>query len=75
MYGTKYSRVNQVKFVCLSSPYPIKSFKGCLPQILLVRILNTFSHIEPCQMSMMELISVKCLRLLTINYLRKKAPS
>ena len=32
-YGTKYSRIDQVKV-----------FKGCLPQILLGLILNTLSH-------------------------------
>ena len=32
--GTKYSRMDQVKF-----------FKGCFPQILLGRFLNTVSHI------------------------------
>ena len=31
--GTKYSRMDQVKF-----------FKGCLPQILLGPFLNIFSH-------------------------------
>ena len=30
---------------CLSRPYPSKSFKGCLPQILLGPFLNTLSHI------------------------------
>ena len=29
---------------CLSRPYPFKSFKGCLPQILLGPFLNTLSH-------------------------------
>ena len=33
-YGTKYSRVDQVKF-----------FKDCLPKILLGPLLNTVSHI------------------------------
>ena len=32
-YGTKYSRMDQVKF-----------FKGCFPQILLGPFLNTLSH-------------------------------
>ena len=41
----------QVKFVkdslyCLSRPYSFKSFKGCLPQILLVPLLNTSTHIN-----------------------------
>ena len=48
---SRHSRMDQVKFVedsflkicsymvCLSRPYHIKLFKGCLPQILL------FSHI------------------------------
>ena len=34
-YGTKYSRMDQVKF-----------FKGCLPQILLGPFLNILSHIK-----------------------------
>ena len=29
--------------VCLSKPYPFKSFKGCLPQISLGPFLNTLS--------------------------------
>ena len=32
--------------VCLSRPYPFKSFKGCLPQILLGPLLNTLSHMS-----------------------------
>ena len=49
IHGSRYSRMNQVKFVetafevsdmvCLgrpSRPYHFKFFKGCLPQILLV---------------------------------------
>ena len=32
--------------VCLSSPYPLKFFKGCLPQNLLSPLLNTLSHME-----------------------------
>ena len=55
-YGTKYSRMGQVKLVedslkkiwtdmvCLSRPYPFKFFEGCLPQILLCPSLNTLSH-------------------------------
>ena len=34
-YGTKYSRIDQVKF-----------FKGCLPQFLLGPFLNTLSRIK-----------------------------
>ena len=30
--------------VCLNTPYPIKFFKGCLPQVLLGLSLNTLSH-------------------------------
>ena len=32
--------------VCLSRPYPIRFFKGCLPQILLGPFLNTLYHLE-----------------------------
>ena len=30
---------------CLSRPYHLKFFKGCIPQILLGRFLNTLPHI------------------------------
>ena len=55
--GTKYSRVEQVKsvddsllkirsdVVCLSRPYHLKIFKGCLPQILLSPFLNTLTQV------------------------------
>ena len=55
--GTKYWRMDQIKFVedsllkswrdmvCLSRPYPRKFFKGCLPQILLDPFLNTMAQI------------------------------
>ena len=33
--------------VSLSSPYPVKFFKGCLPQILCGPLLNTLSQIKP----------------------------
>ena len=35
IYGTKYSGIDQVKFICLSRPYLFKVFKNCLLQILL----------------------------------------
>ena len=57
LYETEYSRMNQVIFaedslknwsdmVCLSRPYPypLKFFKGCLPQILHGPFLNTLPH-------------------------------
>ena len=31
---------------CWSRQYPFKLFKGCLPQILLSRLLNILSHIK-----------------------------
>ena len=31
--------------VCLNRPYHLKSFKGCLPQILLGPFLNTLTHL------------------------------
>ena len=55
-YETKYSRMDQVKFVedslrkilsdvvCLGRPYHFRFFKGCLPKILLGPFLNTWSH-------------------------------
>ena len=50
IYWTKYSRMDQIKFVednlCLNRPYPFKFCKGCLPQILLGSFLNTLSHIN-----------------------------
>ena len=39
LFGKKYSRVDQVKFVVDSF------FKGCLPQILLGPFLNALSHL------------------------------
>ena len=57
-HGTKYSRMDQVKFVedslsktwrdmdCVSRSYPFKFFKGCLPKVLLATFLNTLSHIS-----------------------------
>ena len=30
---------------CLSRPYHLKTFKGCLPQILLGPFLNTLTHV------------------------------
>ena len=54
--GTKYSRMDQVKFVedsllkfegiwsASSRPCPFKFFKVCLPQILLGLFLNTLSQ-------------------------------
>ena len=48
LYGTKYSRIDQAKFVeySLSRPYPFKFFKGCLLQILLGPSLINLSHIK-----------------------------
>ena len=55
--GTKYSRVDQVKscgrqplknlkgYDLLKQTISLKFFKGCLPQILLGPLLNTFSQI------------------------------
>ena len=56
LLGTLYSRMDQVKFLedglykiegvwsALGRPYPIKFFKGCLPQIFLGPFLNTLSQ-------------------------------
>ena len=58
LYWTRYSGMNQVKFVetafkkfegawsASSRPYHFKYFKGCLPQILFGPFLNTLSHIN-----------------------------
>ena len=55
--GTKYSRMNQIKFVedslyknwrglvCLKQTTPLRFFKGCLPQIFFGPFLNTLSHL------------------------------
>ena len=43
--GTKYSRMDQVKFV-EDRPYPFRFFKGCLPQILPGPFLNTLPYIN-----------------------------
>ena len=55
-YRSRYSRMDQVKFVedslkksevvCLGRPYYFKFFIGCLSQILLGPFLNTLSHIN-----------------------------
>ena len=54
IYGTKYSGMDQVKFVedrfkkfeGLWSALPLQIFKGCLLQILLGPFLNTLPHIK-----------------------------
>ena len=33
--------------ICLGRPYPLKFFKGCHRQNLLIPVLNTLSHICP----------------------------
>ena len=46
--GTKYLRIDQVKFVednLWSAMLCLKLFKGCLPQNLLGSFLNTLSHL------------------------------
>ena len=60
-YGSRYSRMDQVKFVedslqkiwddmvCLSRPYHLRFFKGCFPQILLDPFVNTLTHIFSVQ--------------------------
>ena len=62
-FETKYSRVDQTKFVedspkklevilCLNKPYHLEFFKGCLPQILPGPLLNTLSPFtQPMQNS------------------------
>ena len=54
--GTRYSRIDQEKLVenslykiwkdmvCLSTPYHVKRFEGCLPQILLGPFLNILTQ-------------------------------
>ena len=56
-FERKYSRVDLLNFaedsfyqisrdmVCLSRPYPLKLFKGCLPQNLISLLFNTLSHL------------------------------
>ena len=58
LYGTKYSRMDQVKFVedslwkiwndmvCWDRPYLFQFFKSCLPQTSFGPFLNTLSHIK-----------------------------
>ena len=45
VFGSRYSRVNQVKFVedSLSRRYHFKFIKGCLPHILLGPFFNTLT--------------------------------
>ena len=49
LYGTKYSRMDQVKY-----------FTGCSPKILLGPFLNTLSHIADATKSEPCCISNKC---------------
>ena len=47
LYGTKYSRVDQVNlWKTAFKKYPFNFFKGCLPQILLDSLFNTLSHMK-----------------------------
>ena len=58
IYESRYSRMDQVKFVedslqkigsdmvCLSRPYHFKFFKGCYPRILIGLFLNTLTQME-----------------------------
>ena len=76
-YGTKYLRMEQVKFVedsleklsrdWLSRPYCFKSFKGCLPQILLGSFLNTLSHMI---LRILELVTAEAVVFITLNVSR-----
>ena len=43
-FGTKYSRMDQVKYVEVSLTLLNQTFKGCLSQILHGPFLNTLSH-------------------------------
>ena len=47
IYGTKYSRMDHVKFVedSLFLQFPFKFFKSSFPQILFGPFWNTLSHI------------------------------
>ena len=59
--GSRYSKMDQVKFVedSLSDrirPYHFKLFKGYLPQILLGSFLNNLTHI----MIMFYLVKIFC---------------
>ena len=45
VYGKQPLR-NWKEYDRLSRPYPLKYFKGCLPQILLGPFVNTLSHIS-----------------------------
>ena len=45
IYGTKYSRIDQVRFVEDSKSYHFKFFKGCASQISLGPFLNTLFYI------------------------------
>ena len=51
MYGTKYSIMDQVRFLeesfmaCIKQTMPLQIFKGCLPQFLLGPFLNILSPV------------------------------
>ena len=45
MWKTAFKK-NWGDVVCLSRPYPFKSFKGCLPKILVGSFLNTLTQMS-----------------------------
>ena len=62
-FGSRYSRMEQLKFVedWQSRPYHFKFFKGCLPQILLGPFLNSLTHLIVS--TMIAHCQIECLRL------------
>ena len=83
IYGAKYSRMDQVKFVedslykvwrvwsALGRLYPVKIFEGCLPQILLGPFLNTLSHTKCNLIGSSELNKIPYFRIKSEKNCRK----
>ena len=44
LFGSSYSRMDQMKLVSLGRTYHFKFFKGCLPQTLIGPVFNTLTH-------------------------------
>ena len=57
------------KFEGITRPYPLKIFKGCLPQILQDLFLNTLYQLESCQISQMfDVLITPLLVLIIISF-------
>ena len=71
----KFEEDSLLKFlsytVCLGRPYHFKFFKGCFPEILLGPFLNTLTHLEPYQISMINSAALALTLRMIINIIKK----